>query len=66
MSSDRLSSICKNQKNERGDTAKRNLGAPTVKKKIILSEPWNIKKIMKQNHKIINHQTHFKYEQGQA
>ena len=32
MRSGRLSSICKNQKNERGDTAKRNLRAPTAKK----------------------------------
>ena len=31
-----LSSICKNQKNERGDTADKNLGAPTEKNQLYL------------------------------
>ena len=34
------------------------------KKPIILSGPWNVRKIMKQNHKKM--QGHFKYSQGQA
>ena len=35
------------------------------KKPIILSGPWNVRKVMKQNHKK-KMQRHFKYEQGQA
>ena len=31
--------------------AKQNLRAPTVKKIVILSGPWNVKKITKTNHK---------------